>query len=482
LCDSRGYTNFIGKPLLPPVDFYIPNPGFILEFDESQHFTEQRKITLQMYPNDHRIGFPRKKWTALCDQLHKHDNDPPWRDETRAWYDTLRDYLPEIIGCQPTVRIYSGEQRWCRLNPENPADVKEFAHFIHNKINHPQQVTTNEKTLDQTLSTTFLKFEYLLNQAKIQYLIDCFEKEMDDLPISKFIKESDPDKIPPAKVLHSYFGRMFAVYLNNPIYEGNGKGNVNIGPLLKACNPKSTRLFSELYSVNDSIKNIIKTSDDWYELFCEYYTIKTSIHELYVDAPDHLNDWGYKDLKYLISQSHMESISKKELREVVICLMHLGVNPCQSDPGQYQNIDHLRNLDYPTFMSKRGDWIDYARLVRNEILIKKKNSRIPLRWDTYSLCAFDSGPIFIQKERGLIFPRICEAISSYQEWERESPVHIKFAEILEQHIDFLIGRYYDYFGPGNDTVDYFRHNSSQVTGLSAIREDLDKKYNQIVHE
>ncbi len=29
-----------------------------------------------------------------CDRVHARDNEPCYRDEQRAWYDTLRDILP----------------------------------------------------------------------------------------------------------------------------------------------------------------------------------------------------------------------------------------------------------------------------------------------------------------------------------------------------------------------------------------------------
>jgi hypothetical protein len=42
---------------LRPCDFFVPNPGFIVEFDESQHFTKPRRIALQNYPEKIELGF-----------------------------------------------------------------------------------------------------------------------------------------------------------------------------------------------------------------------------------------------------------------------------------------------------------------------------------------------------------------------------------------------------------------------------------------
>jgi hypothetical protein len=52
------------------------------------------------------LGFDKRKWIELCDQINAHDNYPLFRDEQRAWYDTLRDFLPTIKPLLPTVRLY----------------------------------------------------------------------------------------------------------------------------------------------------------------------------------------------------------------------------------------------------------------------------------------------------------------------------------------------------------------------------------------
>lgn len=90
LQNHRDFKKFVKTKTLPNCDFFIPNPGFIIEFDESQHFTPPRKITLENYPDELKLGFDRGKWIKLCEKINAKDNDPPYRDEQRAWYDTLR--------------------------------------------------------------------------------------------------------------------------------------------------------------------------------------------------------------------------------------------------------------------------------------------------------------------------------------------------------------------------------------------------------
>ena len=61
----------------------------------------------------------------LCERARAQDNDPPHRDEQRAWFDTLRDFQPLIdttVG--PTVRVHMDARRWCDLDPDDGLDAQ----------------------------------------------------------------------------------------------------------------------------------------------------------------------------------------------------------------------------------------------------------------------------------------------------------------------------------------------------------------------
>jgi len=45
----------------------------------------------------------------------------------------LRDFLPEIKGLKPTVRLYSKEMEWCSLNPEKTEDIAKLKELIENR-------------------------------------------------------------------------------------------------------------------------------------------------------------------------------------------------------------------------------------------------------------------------------------------------------------------------------------------------------------
>jgi hypothetical protein len=130
LGDVRGHRDFIKSPLVPPCDYYIPEEKLIVEFDESQHFTCQRLISLSLYPDDPKYGFSLERWTDLCRRIAAIDDTPIDRDERRAWYDSLRDLVPAVYGFKPTVRLYAGESAWCSLDAANPKDRDRFRAFF----------------------------------------------------------------------------------------------------------------------------------------------------------------------------------------------------------------------------------------------------------------------------------------------------------------------------------------------------------------
>lgn len=123
----RGHRDFVKRRKIPACDYYIPSLNRLLEFDESQHFSAPRSLTFTYYPTRIRLGFNKSEWLDRCQTLNRHDNDPPYRDETRAWYDTLRDILPIQFGMKPTIRIYSKQMIWCKENGQLKKFVKSLS-------------------------------------------------------------------------------------------------------------------------------------------------------------------------------------------------------------------------------------------------------------------------------------------------------------------------------------------------------------------
>lgn len=131
----RGFDQFVRSKKMARVDYFIPDQNLIVEFDESQHFTKPRGIALGLYPQGKEYGFSVERWRALCEKLDVRDNDPPFRDEQRAWYDTIRDLVPQLWGNGKTIRLYSRDFVWCSLNPASESDLLKFKQIIFEKRN-----------------------------------------------------------------------------------------------------------------------------------------------------------------------------------------------------------------------------------------------------------------------------------------------------------------------------------------------------------
>ena len=149
-----GIDEFVKRDALAGCDFWVPDPGFIVEFDESQHFTVPRKLALSVYADEQPLGFSAERWIALCEQHEARDNEPAYRDEQRAWYDTLRDLVPSIEGLQPTVRLYARDLAWCSLDPDSKDDRDCFLGLVHRAPPPPNRTAAAIRSPSVETATT----------------------------------------------------------------------------------------------------------------------------------------------------------------------------------------------------------------------------------------------------------------------------------------------------------------------------------------
>ena len=134
LGDLRGHHDFIKSAQIPPCDYFVSDPPFIVEFDESQHFSRARLVTLALYPDNLQSGFSLSHWRELCREIDAKDDQPFDRDERRAWYDTLRDLVPSIHQFKPTVRLYAEDFAWCSLDANSPRDLGIFRDLLRDRL------------------------------------------------------------------------------------------------------------------------------------------------------------------------------------------------------------------------------------------------------------------------------------------------------------------------------------------------------------
>ena len=55
--------------------------------------------------------------------------------------------------------------------------------------------------MDKIILNDIMKFEYLSNIVKLQYLRDCFKGPINEMAISELIGSESPDRINKAKIL-----------------------------------------------------------------------------------------------------------------------------------------------------------------------------------------------------------------------------------------------------------------------------------------
>lgn len=107
----RGKSGFDKANYKLRCDFVCESKKLIFEYDERQHFSLARKAALESYPEKLPLDFDKLKWISACEQIKAKDNFPPNRDETRAYYDSIRDLLCLENGYR-LIRIMHGEHDW----------------------------------------------------------------------------------------------------------------------------------------------------------------------------------------------------------------------------------------------------------------------------------------------------------------------------------------------------------------------------------
>ena len=90
LAAYRGNKGFAKKNVTLRCDFVCESRKLIIEYDERQHFSEARRISLLSYQETPTV-YDRNLWIQACVDIQARDNHPADRDEIRAYYDSVRD-------------------------------------------------------------------------------------------------------------------------------------------------------------------------------------------------------------------------------------------------------------------------------------------------------------------------------------------------------------------------------------------------------
>ncbi|MBU3198553.1 hypothetical protein LL037_18995 [Clostridium estertheticum] len=107
ISEYRGDKAFAKRNVQLRYDFVCESEKLIIEYDERQHFSQARKVSLLYYP-DISVYFDRQLWIQACNDINAKDGQPVNRDEVRAYYDSVRDIESSKQGYK-LVRIMHGQ-------------------------------------------------------------------------------------------------------------------------------------------------------------------------------------------------------------------------------------------------------------------------------------------------------------------------------------------------------------------------------------
>ena len=125
---ARGNRISGQKGRLLSCDYFISSIKTVLEFDERQHFTSLRAVSLQNYPRHAQLGFDAQRWIGLSEKIRAGDNSPIFRDEQRAFYDAIRDLtIPRMDGFRPVIRVFEEDVAWEKIISDKQAQEKAVA-------------------------------------------------------------------------------------------------------------------------------------------------------------------------------------------------------------------------------------------------------------------------------------------------------------------------------------------------------------------
>lgn len=174
LLDYRNQNGFQKSNYQLLCDIVLEDLKLIIEYDENQHFSKARQITLENYPKNVVLNFSKSAWIESCKNINSKDNSPIDRDEKRAFYDTVRDIEAYKHGYR-LIRIKHGDFDWESENAENVLKslidnsiLNNDVSFSHHKI--ARLIVTGEQ-YDNSVAPNYEKLDSLL--------LDFVEKTID---------------------------------------------------------------------------------------------------------------------------------------------------------------------------------------------------------------------------------------------------------------------------------------------------------------
>ena len=381
LVSFRGYENFSTPRRRLQCDFFIPSKNLIIEYDEQQHFTEPRAISFGFYPENISFAFDIRYWKNECNRIKAKDPDKkyPYRDEQRAFYDSVRDILATRNG-MTLIRIKHGDYDW-----ESESGKRTMDDLINNPTAKAHTSNIDEIDVEETIEQIacymakcqeayrgwaggFKSHEEVIDWLKENNIGECQKQDQFDLLCSHWNSITIP----------------------------------TLCKLVPDCMDRMKDGFDKLF------QNLSKDQIDrdliWYLL----YFIHPVRHELYyfkVHYPE-----GYSPRLAKLIRSHRlglrsaKTYLSKDGRTIdgshinacgTMAFKHLHLHPTTSALGK----PNLRDLKEESILHLEMGGGDLSS-DELEIVVAISTKATPSfeRWINYAQCAINEGPIFTLKE------------------------------------------------------------------------------------
>ena len=224
----QGDTSFAKRNVVLRCDFVCESRKVIIEYDERQHFSQARYVSLSAYPKDIMLGYEKELWMRACKDIQAKDNFPENRDAIRAFYDSVRDIECAKHGYR-LVRIMHGQFDWNSENAE--CQIKKLLHVnpMYKKEmgkNKGMKIGLYLQTQTACSPEAFQRAMDIASNADFDILVfpeDCYCPEIEELWQLDIAQEDDVEKI-----------RKYCLNLSRQI-----KKAVVFSPFDKYCTPYS---------------------------------------------------------------------------------------------------------------------------------------------------------------------------------------------------------------------------------------------------
>jgi|BioPla2DNA2_1021312.scaffolds.fasta_scaffold17586_2 predicted amidohydrolase/very-short-patch-repair endonuclease/SepF-like predicted cell division protein (DUF552 family) len=172
LSEYRGDNAFAKRNVKLRCDFVCESKKLIIEYDERQHFSEARKVSLLSYP-DIPVCFDRELWIRACNNIQAKDGQPVNRDEVRAYYDSIRDIEASNHGYR-LVRIMHGQIDFEAIGAEE--SLKKLLN-LQSEVAEDSEVQSK----DGLKVALYLQTDELKNKADFTKAIEVVKKSNFDI-------------------------------------------------------------------------------------------------------------------------------------------------------------------------------------------------------------------------------------------------------------------------------------------------------------